>query len=118
MKQFYDETHSSGEESSRTLWYGYFGSTEDEGLKNQICQLVEADLQKKFEKTPTATHWIFYREELQKDALTETIRSSMTIRFREGKYVVHYNMSDFEFVLFYDAITTWVRELEDQLNKK
>ncbi|WP_088810054.1 MULTISPECIES: hypothetical protein [Listeria] len=117
MKQFYDESHSSGEECSRTLWYGHFSSIEEEGLEETICRLIAEDLKKKTEPIPTATHWVFYREDIQKDALEEQIRSSIMICLRDNQYIVHYNMSDFEFVLFYDAITNWVKELEVRLNK-
>lgn len=110
MKQLFDETFSK----NRTLWYGYFKDLEQADLIEKIKQIVQKDLE-----TPNqveATSWIFYREDIQKDALGEQIRSSIMVRFADGQYETQYNMSDFEFVVQRSVISAWLDHLEKQLN--
>ncbi|WP_375178594.1 hypothetical protein [Enterococcus rotai] len=109
MKQLFDETYSE----NRTLWYAYFKNIEQKDLIETICQIVQTDL--KGSADVLATSWIFYREELQKDALEEEVRSSIMVRFVDGRYYVHYNMSDFEFVTQREMIEKWLGRLKEHL---
>lgn len=109
MKQLFDETYSE----NRTLWYAYFIDIEQTDLITTISEIVQNDL-----KTSTdelATSWIFYREKVQQDALEEAVRSSIMVRFVGGEYIVHYNMSDFEFVTQQEAINNWLDALKEEL---
>ncbi|ALS36227.1 hypothetical protein ABID30_000914 [Enterococcus rotai] len=109
MKQLFDETYSE----NRTLWYAYFKNIEQKDLIETICRIVQTDL--KGSTDVQATSWIFYREELQKDALEEEVRSSIMVRFVDGRYYVHYNMSDFEFVTQREMIEKWLGRLKERL---
>ncbi|ALS01998.1 hypothetical protein ATZ33_11575 [Enterococcus silesiacus] len=111
MKQLFDETYSE----NRTLWYAYFNDIEQPDLIETIGRIIQKDLQKSTDVL--ATSWIFYREELQKDALEEEVRSSIMVRFVDGQYFVQYNMSDFEFVTQREAIASWLRRLKEKLEK-
>ncbi|MEI5994416.1 hypothetical protein [Candidatus Enterococcus mansonii] len=111
MKQLFDETYSE----NRTLWYAYFKNTEQIDLIETICQIIQNDLQNTADVL--ATSWIFYREELQTDALEEKVRSSIMVRFEGGQYYVQCNMSDFEFVTQREVIDTWLQRLKENLEK-
>ncbi|WP_207696464.1 hypothetical protein DOK67_0001356 [Enterococcus sp. DIV0212c] len=111
MKQLFDETYSE----NRTLWYAYFKDIEQPDLVEMISQIIRTDL--KASTDVLATSWIFYREELQKDALEEEVRSSIMVRLVDGQYYVHYNMSDFEFVTQREAIENWLQRLKADLEK-
>ncbi|WP_086315330.1 hypothetical protein A5821_002780 [Enterococcus sp. 7F3_DIV0205] len=111
MKQLFDETYAE----NRTLWYAYFKDIEQMGLIGTISQIIQKDLQAS--KDVSATSWIFYREELQKDALEEEVRSSIMVRFVDERYYVQYNMSDFEFVTQQDSISIWLKRLKENLEK-
>ncbi|EOL50416.1 hypothetical protein [Enterococcus caccae] len=109
MKQLFDETYSE----NRTLWYAYFKDIKQIDLIETISQIIQTDLQNS--EDVSATSWIFYREELQKDALEEKIRSSIMVRFVDGRYYVQYNMSDFEFVTQREVIANWLERLKENL---
>jgi hypothetical protein len=109
MQQLFDETYSG----NRTLWYGYFPTLEQQELISEITRIVQNDLVTS--KEVQATSWIFYSEVKQTDALEEEIRSSIMVRFVDGHYYVHYNMSDFEFVTQREQIYDWLSNLEKQL---
>ncbi|WP_206911554.1 hypothetical protein IGL98_000470 [Enterococcus sp. DIV0840] len=111
MKQLFDETYSE----NRTLWYAYFKDIEQPDLIEMVSQIIRTDL--KVSNDVLTTSWIFYREELQKDALQEEVRSSIMVRLVDGQYYVHYNMSDFEFVTQREAIANWLQHLKDYLEK-
>ena len=112
MKQLFDETFSK----KRTLWYGYFKDLEQVDLIEEIEGIIRTDLD--LVNDVEATSWIFYREDTQKDALDEQIRSSIMVRFADGQYDTQYNMSDFEFVVQQAKISAWLDRLEKQLNSK
>ncbi|MEI5990011.1 hypothetical protein A5881_001504 [Enterococcus termitis] len=109
MKQLFDETYSE----NRTLWYAYFKDIEQMDLIETISRIIQNDLQAS--KDVLVTSWIFYREELQKDALEEEVRSSIMVRFVGGRYYVQYNMSDFEFVTQRENIANWLERLKQNL---
>ena len=111
MKQLFDETYSE----NRTLWYAYFKNLEQADLLETITKIIQSDL--KDANDVLATSWIFYREELQKDALEEEVRSSIMVRLVEGQYHVQYNMSDFEFVTQREAIANWLQRLKEKLEQ-
>lgn len=108
----FDETYSK----NRTLWYGYFKDLKQTELIGNIRKTIQTDLQTSAGDID-ATSWVFYREDLQKDALDEQIRSSIMVCFADGQYHVQYNMSDFEFVTQGMTISKWLKELKNNLDK-
>ncbi|EOH98317.1 hypothetical protein UAW_01498 [Enterococcus haemoperoxidus ATCC BAA-382] len=111
MKQLFDETYSE----NRTLWYAYFKEIEQPDLVETISRIIQTDLKTAIDILNTS--WIFYREELQKDALQEEVRSSIMVRLVDGQYDVHYNMSDFEFVTQREVIANRLQQLKEVLEK-
>lgn len=112
MNQLFDETYNN----NRTIWYGYYEQINQPDLIKNIKKVIEQDQKKSETQQAICTSWIFYCKEIQGDALKETVRSSIMIRFFEHRYTVHCNMSDFEFVTQFDAIESWKIELENVLN--
>lgn len=110
MKQLFDETYSE----NRTLWYGYFATLEQADLIDELIQIIHLDLASS--QKVHAISWIFYSEVKQTDALEEDVRSSIMVRYVEGQYYVHYNMSDFEFVTQREQIEAWLTKLKNRLN--
>lgn len=116
MKKLFDETNEFEEKYYRTIWYGYIENEFAPELSDEIKQLVQNDLAEKTANPIEATHWVFYNETQAGDAIGDKVRSSIMVRHRDNKFVVHYNVSDFQFVTVFDATTAFKDQLEQDLN--
>lgn len=116
MKKLFDETHESEARYYRTVWYGYVEGDLDAALQETIVSTVQTDLAQKSENAPTATHWVFYGGATSKDAIGDTVRPTLMIRYRDGEFVSNYSMSDFDFVIAFDMIMAFKEKLDKQLN--
>ncbi|WP_430535063.1 hypothetical protein [Listeria rocourtiae] len=116
MEKLFDETHESEARYYRTIWYGYFEGDLDVALQDTIVATVQNDLAQKQENPPTATHWVFYSGETNRDAVDASVRASFMVRYRDGEFVSNYNMSDFNFVIAFDSIMAFKENIDKKLN--
>ncbi|EAD0740631.1 TPA: hypothetical protein ACHVX6_002904 [Listeria monocytogenes] len=116
MKKLFDETNEFEAKYYRTIWYGYINNEFAPELSDEIKQLIKRDLAEKTANPIEATHWVFYNETQAGDAIGDKVRSSIMVRYREEKFVVHYNVSDFQFVTVFDVVTAFKDQLEQALN--
>ena len=117
IEPLFDEQFKSESHHVRTLWYGYFETLTDEDVLLEITSIVKNDLVSSIQQGIPITSWIFYRENLQGDALEEQVRSSLMIKALEkGEFLVHYNMSDFEFVAQLDELTPQLARIKEKLS--
>lgn len=124
MEILYDETYASsdGSQTSRNIWFGYADITVDgehsklimlsDEFMDELCKTTKGS----FKAGPTETNWYFYASTVTKDAIGDSIRPSIMIRERDGKYIVHFNFSDYDFALNIDAILMYKAGLEKRLN--
>ena len=116
IELLFDEQFKSESHHVRTLWYGYFKTLMDEEVLSEIVARVKNDLVSSIQQDIPLTSWIFYRENLQGDALEEQVRSSLMIKaLKNGEFLVHYNMSDFEFVAQLDELAPQLDHIKEKL---
>ncbi|MBC1376761.1 hypothetical protein HCB45_11840 [Listeria sp. FSL L7-0091] len=117
MKKLFDETNEFENKYYRTIWYGYIENEFEPELSAMIKQLIQSDLAEKMANPIEATHWVFYSGTQAGDAIGDKVRSSIMVRRRDNEFVVHYNMSDFQFVTVFDVAINFKNQLEQDLNK-
>ncbi len=115
MKVIFDETNEAEGKFHRTLWFGYFDKNFDNNLEVEIAEEVIKTL-KTATSTVESTSWVFYSKEPSKDAIEEEIRTNIMVKNYKGKFTIHINMSDFEFVVFYDMINSFKLNLQSKLD--
>ncbi|MBC1450513.1 hypothetical protein HB804_13630 [Listeria welshimeri] len=98
-------------------WYGYIDNEFAPELSDEIKQLIQSDVTEKTANPIEATHWVFYSETQAGDAIGDKVRSSIMVRHRDNKFVVHYNVSDFQFVTVFDVAIAFKDQLEQVLNE-
>ncbi|MCL2360854.1 MAG: hypothetical protein FWC73_03445 [Defluviitaleaceae bacterium] len=124
MKVLFDETYPSkdGKETSRNLWYGYadfsaqheYGKiiTLNEDMIQSLCGIIKNDLTM---ASSTETNWYFYGDYVSKDAIGDSIRPTIMIREKAGKFTVNFSISDYDFAVNIDAILEYKADLERHL---
>ena len=125
MKQLFDETHPYGNnDHRRTLWYqldetdglGFlFSEPEDYGvsflkpsdygpLAGLIQKAVRKNLADDAAKGVSETHWVFYTDRRDGDAIGDTVRFTVMLRHKGGQFDCDIHYSDFLFASAYDEI--------------
>ena len=127
MEKLFDETHTLEDNSivSRNIWYGYvelYRDSEygkeiilDDNLIDIISKIIKSDLSEDIKPFPTETNWYLYGKTLTRDAIDDTIRPTIMIREKKGAFLVHCNISDFDFALNIDKILSFNTALENHL---
>ncbi|GAB7390862.1 hypothetical protein [Lactococcus garvieae] len=125
MKQLYDETYKSEEQSSRNIWYSNiqlskvseYGSLINlsEEVITSLTGVIQNDL--KVPEPNTETNWYFYDSVTNKDAIEDEVRSSVMVKKSFGDFLVHVNCSDHNFAININEIQKQKEQLEGQLNK-
>ena len=118
MKKLFDETHEHETGDFRTIWYGYISETPDTELQNKLLTIIKEDLTKEKKHVNTVTHWVFYHEKTSGDAIGDTVRAAFMVREKDCKFVANYTMSDFYFVISFDALNQFKVDMEARLNQK
>ncbi|TYC47879.1 hypothetical protein ESZ50_11025 [Weissella muntiaci] len=124
MKLLFDQTFPATKDdgASRHIWYegvslssiGEYGPIVglDANLKKEIVDLIYKDAMNSGEVL-----WYFYDEEVSEDTLDEQIRASLMIKKQvNGKFIVHFNFSDYNFATNLDKIRELRIDLEQLLN--
>lgn len=124
MKKLYDETFTSEKKSSRNIWYvgislshqGEHGAllALSEAVQECIVAKVKEDLSE--DASATETNWYFYDAETTEDALGEKPRSSVMVRYRSSRFLVHLNFSDHNFAVNLEPILEMKEALTKRLN--
>lgn len=125
MKKLFDETHPYAEnDRRRTLWYqldatdglGFlFGEQDEFGgsfllpsdyspMAQQILAAVRQTLADKAAEDVTETHWIFYTDRRDGDAIGDTVRFTIMLRRKGGIFDCDIQYSDFLFASAFDEI--------------
>lgn len=118
MEKLFDETNEFESKYYRTVWYGYFNNEFNEEFVKELAGVIKNDMVLNNEAdTVEATQWIFYSGSVSEDAIGDKVRSSLMVRNKNNNFIVHYNMSDFEFAAFYDIINGFSQDLRAVLNK-
>lgn len=125
MKRLYDETHPYAEnDHRRTLWYqlekedglGFmFGPPEEYGvsflvpgdygkLAEAALSAVRESLDEAQNPVPTETHWILYTHRRDQDAIGDTVRFTIMLRQKGGRFDCDIMYSDFLFASAFDEI--------------
>lgn len=139
MKKLFDETHEySKSDLRRTIWYmietvddaiRYIFSEPDEygaetiipadfsRLAKALKELTDADLSVVSEAETSETHWIFYTGRVDGDAIMDSVRFTICVRLKDGKYECNINVSDFLFASSFDHVLQIKTAVEECLNK-
>ncbi|MDD4080833.1 MAG: hypothetical protein PHP02_05415 [Eubacteriales bacterium] len=125
MQQLYDETHPYGEnDRRRTQWYMLdesdgldflFGPPDEYGarflipsdyriLARQALSAVKSSLTDEAAKGVTETHWVFYTERRDGDAIGDTVRFTIMLRQRGSQIDCDIQYTDFLFASAFDEI--------------
>lgn len=125
MRKLYDETHPYAEHDlRRTQWYmldesdgiGFlFGQPDEYGvsflipsdysvLAGQVLSAVKSSITDEAAIGVTETHWIFYTERKDGDAIGDTVRFTVMLRQRGSRIECDIQYSDFLFASAFDDI--------------
>ena len=139
MKQLFDETHPYGNnDHRRTLWYqldetdglGFlFSEPEDYGvsflkpsdygpLAGLIQKAVRKNLADDAAKGVSETHWVFYTDRRDGDAIGDTVRFTVMLRHKGGQFDCDIQYSDFLFASAYDEIMKIKQFLLQAVNQR
>lgn len=116
MEKLFDETYGAIGDRCRTIWYGYYEGDLNNELKDKFIALIKSDLADPPEDPIASTNWVFYDKKEQKDAISDSPRASFMVRFKNNEYVANFNMSDFQFVMAFDAIEAFKNLVVNELN--
>lgn len=118
MKKLYDETHPYAEnDKRRTIWYQLhkedgldflFGPTEEygvsflqesdyEALARSVLACVKVDLELEQAEGASETHWVFYTDRVDGDAIGDQVRFTIMLRLKGRVVACDVNYSDFIF---------------------
>lgn len=118
MKKLYDETHEYGPaDRRRTLWYQaakedgldfLFGPMEEYGvsfllpsdysqLSQAVLACVKGDLLLEAARDTAETHWVFYTDRVDGDAIGDHVRFTILLRLKDGVVACDVMHSDFIF---------------------
>ncbi|NLM86189.1 MAG: hypothetical protein GX171_05790 [Clostridiales bacterium] len=118
MKKLYDETHPYAEnDNRRSLWYDLdqadgldflFGPEEEYGvsflqetdfaqLADTVLTCVKADLALPEAQGVTETHWVFYTQRVDGDAIGDKVRFTIMLRLKGRVVACDVMYSDFIF---------------------
>ncbi len=125
MKKLYDETHPyAAHDHRRTQWYmldesdgiGFlFGQPDEYGVRflipsdysflaRQALSAVKSSLADEAAIGVTETHWIFYTERRDGDAIGDTLRFTIMLRQKGSRFDCDIQYSDFLFASAFDEI--------------
>lgn len=125
MKKLYDETHPySDNDRRRTQWYQLeqadgldflFAPPEEYGvsflipwdysaLAKVIKDAVKQSALEEAAQGVSETHWVFYTERIDGDAIGDKVRFSILLREKAGVYGCDIMYSDFLFASAFDEI--------------
>ena len=132
MKKLYDETHEyGGHDRRRTLWYQLeqedgldflFAPPEEYGvsflvpgdygrLTGAVRAAVQDSLREAQSPAPTETHFILYTNRRDQDAIGDTVRFTIMLRHKDGRFDCDIAYSDFLFASAFDEIQSIKRLL-------
>jgi hypothetical protein len=139
LKKLYDETHEYSENDfRRTIWYlaeendkaiEYIFSEPNEyggrmieandysELTEKLGELIGSDVKETAGQDAGETHWIFYSNIVDGDAIEDKVRFSIFVRLKGGRYVCSINMSDFIFASSFDEVLKAKEAIEGRLNR-
>lgn len=127
MDRLFDETFAGedGSTVSRNLWYGYvelytegeFGKqiVLDHQLMETVVSIVTKDCAENASPPPTETNWYLYGKTTTTDAIEDTIRPNMMIRYKQNDFLVRCNISDADFATHIDAVVLFENKLRGLL---
>lgn len=122
MERLFDETFGTEDKSivSRNLWYGYvelyieaeYGKqiVLDDELKDTIHQIVKSDISE--DTAPTEINWYLYGRTKTTDAIEDSIRPTVMIRYKERDFLVRCNISDHDFAMNVDTVVSFENSLK------
>lgn len=129
MNRLFDETYASDDCSvvARNIWYGYielytdgeYGKdlVLDEKLAQRIEEIVQKDMNEKPDPPPTQICWYLYGSTKTTDAIEDTIRPTLMIRYDGNDFLVRCNFSDHDFAVKIDAIIAFEQNMEARLRQ-
>jgi hypothetical protein len=139
MKQLFDETHPyAKDDRRRTLWYQLdesdgvaflFSEPEEYGvsflkpsdytpLAKLLLEAARKDLADEAAKDVSETHWVFYTNRSDKDAIGETVRFTVMLRHKGGQFDCDIQYSDFLFASAYDEIMKIKQSIVQTIKKQ
>lgn len=138
MKKLFDETFPYGEhDRRRTQWYqlededhlGFlFAPPEEYGvsflvpsdyapLAGLLAQAVVQSHQDPENQHVTETHWVFYTNRRDGDAIGDQVRFTIMLREKGGRFDCDIHYSDFLFASAYDEIAAIRNTILDRLGE-
>ena len=125
MKKIYDETYTSGGQSSRNVWYsGCSLHQESEfvsigNLSTAVQKLIVEQIRQDIRENGagTETNWYFYDSITTEDANADKVRSSLMVKLMNKAFMTHINVSDHTFAVGFKTVQDQVSSLEEILNK-
>lgn len=116
MRKLFDEAYESTK--TRIVWYGYFDGEFDERLKENIVHIVREDLLAFGNEGGNELYgWVFYCDKISTDAIADSVRKSIKVRHWNGRFSVHPDATDHQFVTGFDDLERFREGLEKSLNK-
>ncbi|WP_061412384.1 hypothetical protein [Lactococcus sp. DD01] len=125
MKKIYDETYTSGSQSSRNIWYSdcllhqdsEFGSIANLSIVVQelIVDRIQSDIEEKGKVTEI--NWYFYDCITTEDANSDKVRTSLMLNLKNEIFIAHINISDYTFAIGFKNVQHQIKLLEETLNK-
>lgn len=124
MDRLFDETFAAEDNSavSRNLWYGYvelytdgeYGKqiVLDEKLMDAIIAIMKNDKAENVDPLPTEINWYLYGKTTTTDAIEDTIRPTIMIRYKQNSFLVRCNISDADFATSIDAVLSFENRLQ------
>ena len=86
-------------------------------MADRLKCLITDDLKNAFENKLNETHWIFYSNRVDNDAIGDKVRFTILIRLKNGKYYCNINVSDYIFATSSEEIIKIKNVIEASLNQ-
>ncbi len=137
MKKLFDETHPYGEhDRRRTQWYQLenddpvqflFAEPEEYGvsflipsdyspLAGLLADAVKQSFLEEEGRGVTETHWVFYTNRRDGDAIGDQVRFTIMLREKAGRFDCDIHYSDFLFASAYDEIMALRQAILDRVS--
>lgn len=129
MEKLFDETYAAEDNSvvSRNIWYGYvelYADGEygkqivlDDKIKELICGIIKNDISENISPSPTEINWYMYGKTVTTDAIDDSVRPTIMVRYKGDGFLVRCNMSDHDFAMNIDFVLSFEKDLEKTLGE-
>ena len=127
MEKLFDETFSAEDLSfaSRNIWYGYVElyATAEYGkdiilngeLSQMLLRIIQHEASDQHTPNPTEINWYFYGVSATEDAIGDTVRPTVMVRYKQGDFLVRCNINDNDFAVNIEKVLLFEKNLEELL---